>query len=94
MFPLVHNACVVTFIPIIIEHLTCLQNRIEEYVPSISTEFFSWIRNPYLNLAIANSLSFELCEEEELADISSARGLKLQHTQLPLDTFFISVMEE
>ena len=35
-----------------------------------------------------------MSEEEELADISRDRGLKLKHVQLPLDLFRIYVIEE
>ena len=92
MFPLVRKTCIKEMIPIIIEHLTSLENRIEEYFPSINVDEFDWIRNPFANLT--NPPNFELCEEEELASLSSDRGLKIKHTQLPLDEFWISVINE
>ena len=58
MFLLIHKACVEKIIPVIIEHLACLDNRIEEYVPSIGIENFDYICNPFVNLTIANHLSF------------------------------------
>ena len=94
MFPSVRKTCVTEMILIISEHLTCLQNKIEEYFPSISIEEFDWIRNPFLDLSVNNLSNFELREEEELASLSSDRGLKLKYSQLPLDAFWISVMEE
>ena len=94
MFPSVCKTCITKMIPIISEHLTCLENKIEEYFPSISIEEFDWIRNPFLDLSIINPSNSDLCEEEELASLSSDRGLKLKYAQLPLDTFWISVMEE
>ena len=81
-------------IPIIIEHFTYLENRFEEYVPTISITYFDWIHNPFVNLAITNPLCFQLREEEELADISSDHGLKLKHVQLPLYAFWTSAMDE
>ena len=79
MFPLVRKTSVEKKIPIIIEHLTCLENRIGEHFPSISIRNFDWNRNHFVNLTITNPLSFELREEEELADISSDHVLKLKH---------------
>ena len=64
-----------------------LENKIEEYFPSMSIEEFDWICNPFLDLSIINLSNFELCEEEELASLSSDCGLNLKYTQLPLDTF-------
>jgi len=94
MFPSVRKTCVTEMILIISEHLTCLENKIEEYFPSISIEEFDWIRDPFLDLSAINLSNFELSEEEELASLSSDRGLKLKYAQLPLDAFWISVMEE
>ena len=94
MFPSVRKTCFTEMIPIISAHLTCLENRIQEYFPSISIEEFDWIRNPFLDLSVTNLSNFQLCEEEELASLSSDRGLKLKYAQLPLATFWISVMEE
>ena len=38
MYPLVRNVFVEKMIPIVIEHLTYLENRIKEYFPSISNK--------------------------------------------------------
>ena len=38
MFPLVRKTGVKEMIPIIVEHLTCLGRRVEEYFPSISVD--------------------------------------------------------
>ena len=94
MFPSVRKTCVTEMIPIISEHLTCLENKIEEYFPSISIEEFDWVRNPFLDLSNINVSNFELCEEEELASLFSDRGLKLKYAQLLSDAFWISVLEE
>ena len=87
IFPLIHKTCVAKIIPIIVEHLTCLENGIEEYFPSISIEQFDWIHNPFIDLSIINFSNVKLCEEEELASLSSDCGLQFKYTQLPLDAF-------
>ena len=58
MFPSVRKTCVTVMILIISEHLTCLENKIEEYFPSISIEEFDWIRNPFLDLSVINLSKF------------------------------------
>ena len=93
-FPSVRITCLSEMILIISAHLTCLENRIQEYLPSISIKEFDWNRNPFLDSSVTNLFNFHLCEEEELASLSSDRGLKLKYAQLPLDAFWISVMEE
>ena len=94
MFPSVRKTYLTEMTLVISAHLTCLENRIQEYFPSISIKEFDWIRNPFLDLPVTNLSNFDLCEEEELASLSSDRGLKLKYPQLPLDAFWISVMEE
>ena len=94
IFPLVRKTCVTEIIPIIGKHLTYLENKIEQYFPSISIEEFDWIRNPFLDLSVINHYNFKLCKEEELASLSSNRTLKLNYAQLPMDAFWISVIGE
>ena len=48
MFPLVRKTFVKEIIPIIVEHLTCLEMRAEEYFPSNNVDEFDWIRNPFV----------------------------------------------
>ena len=90
-FPSVQKA---EMIPIIGEHLTCLENKIKQCFFSISIEEFDWIRNLFLDLSVINYYNYKLCEEEELASLLSDRALKLNYAQLPLDAFWISVMGE
>ena len=91
MFPLVRKSCAKEMIPIIVEHLTCLERRVE-YFPSINVDEFDWIRNPFVKLTDSSNLA--LFEEEELASLSSDRGLRMNHAELPLDAFWIYVMQE
>ena len=86
-FPLVHKTCVTEMIPNIGEHLTCLENKIEQYFPLISIEKFDLTCNPFLDLLVINHYNFKLCKENELASLSGDCALKLNYAQLPLDTF-------
>ena len=62
-FSLVQKTSVTEMIPIIGEHLTCLENKIKQYFFSISIEEFDWICNLFLDLSVI-VLSFKLGEEE------------------------------
>ena len=91
MFQLVCKTFVKEMIPIIVEHLTCLEMR-EEYFPSIYVDEFDWIRNPFVKLT--DSSNFALYKDEELSSLSTDRGLRVNHAELPLDAFWISIMQE
>jgi len=78
-------------IPIILEHLTCLETGVEDYFPSNNVDEFDWIRNPFVKLTDSN---FEMCEEKESASLSSDRGLRMNHAERPPDAFWISIMHE
>ena len=63
MFPSVRKTCLTEMILIISAHLTCLENRIQEYFPSISIEEFDWICNPFLDLLVTNLSNFHFYEK-------------------------------
>jgi len=45
------------------------------------------------DVKLTDSYNFAL-SEGELASLSSDRGLRMNHAELPLDTFWISIMKE
>ena len=51
----------------VIKHLKSLQDKIEKYFPTVSTENYKWVRNPFLPLDIHCILNLK--KEEELIDI-------------------------
>ena len=78
--------------PVVFQHLTTLEEKINFYFPSVKTGDYDWVRNPFIESSSRTGLL--LCEEEELACVSSDRGLKIKHAGLPIDTFWIAVKEE
>ena len=58
MFPSVRKTCLTEMILIISAHLRCLENRVQEYFPSISIDEFDWIRNPFLDLSVTSLSNF------------------------------------
>ena len=65
MFPLVRQSCIKKISPIVFQQLTTLEKKINFYFPSLKTDEYDWVRNPFTeNLSSTGLLS---CEEEELA---------------------------
>ena len=74
--------------------ISTLDNTLKKfnfYFPSLNTHEYDWVRNPFVESSSNTGLL--LCEEEELACISSDRGLKIKHVEVPIDTFWIAVKE-
>ena len=93
MFPLVPKKFIEEITPLISDHLTTLGERIDHYFPSLSSESYDWVRDPFAQTA-SNTNILTLKEEEELAELSSDRSLKLQHPEMFLDAFWIMTEKE
>jgi hypothetical protein len=74
-------------------HLEELQNKIEQYFPSLSTQVYDWVRDPVSEFS-AQPENLTLSKEEELCELQSDCTFKMRFTDLPLDKFWISVKEE
>ena len=92
MFPTMRTNCTKEIIPIVVEHLTALEENIDHYFPLLNTEKYDWLRNPFID--VPSNIGFKLCEEEELAIISSDRSLKIKLSAVDIDTFWISIQKE
>ena len=92
MFPTMRTNCTKEIIPIVVEHLTALEENIDHYFPSLNTEKYDWVCNPFVD--VPSNIGFKLCEEEELATISSDRSLKIKHSAVYIDIFWISIQKE
>ena len=77
--------------PLITNHLESLAKGLDKYFPSISLETYDWIRNPFVE---SMNVDFSLTEEEELAGISSDLTLRMKHSELNLDSFWILTAKE
>ena len=75
----------------IIKHLKFLLNKIEKCFPTVSTENYKWVRNPFLPMDIHCILNLK---EEELIDIRIDGNIKLLHREMPLDEFWIKIQNE
>ena len=92
MFPTMRTNCTKEIIPIVVEHLTALEENIDQYFPSLNTEKYDWLRNPFID--VPSNIGFKLCEEEELTIISSDRSLEIKLSVVDIDTFWISIQKE
>ena len=92
MFPTMRTNCTKEMIPIVVEHLEALEEKINHYFPSLNTENYDWVRNPFVDAP--SNIEFNLCEEEELATISSDRTLKIKHSEVDINIFWISIQKE
>ena len=89
MFPNIPEQMRIFLAPLVKIHLDLLQKAMKKYFPSITSETYDWIRNPFTN----DTSNWNLCleEEEELISLSSDRTLKIKHSEFHLDRFWISV---
>ena len=76
-------------VPSIIKHLKSLQDKIEKYFPTVSTENYKWVRNPFLLLDTHCILNLK--EEEDLIDTRHEGNIKLLHREMHLDEFWIKI---
>ena len=93
MFPLVGKDNSDSLVPLVVDHLTILEDKMNYYFPSINIEQNDWIRNPFIDISTYDA-GFSLIEEEELATISTDRGLKIKHKETSIEQFWISIKEE
>ena len=93
MFPLVAQTKCQEILPLILDHLTSLQGRIDHYFPTLSIEDYDWVRDPFLEILSREGI-FTLRKEEELTDIRHDRTLKLKYRDSSLDSFWVSIENE
>jgi len=92
MFPLVAKTNHTDIHPLILDHLDELHEKVGHYFPSLSTEKYDWVRNPFVEEKSTDIFTFQ--EEEELSDILNDRTLKLKYSQQNLNSFWIEIEKE
>ena len=93
MFPLVEQRKWKEILPLILDHLTTLQERIDHYFPELIVDDYDWIRNPFTKEPSSVG-QLSLREEEELTELFHDRTLKLKHSDVSLDSFWINIENE
>ena len=88
-FPWAENNEIIA--PLISQHLEILEGNIMKYFPDISVIKYDWLRNPFIQ---SNTQQLSLKEVEELTDIRNDRSLKLKHSEVSLETFWLEPKNE
>ncbi|XP_014782252.1 zinc finger BED domain-containing protein 5 [Octopus bimaculoides] len=92
MFPSVFKRNCQEIALLILNHLHTLLTNLDKYFPSISVDLYDWIRNPFVEFEPFEE-QFTLTEEE-LANVLNDRTLKLKHSELNLNAFWLLVEKE
>ncbi|XP_075454709.1 zinc finger BED domain-containing protein 5-like [Ascaphus truei] len=83
-----------TIMPLIYVHMESLAEKLVKYFPSLSSEEYDWVRNPFTNYSSSSENTLSLREEEQLIDLTCDRPLRIQFDVLALDAFWISMKTE
>nr|XP_006124427.1 creatine kinase S-type, mitochondrial [Pelodiscus sinensis] len=77
-------------IPLITSHLESLTEKLDQYFPSLSSEIYDYVRNPFVEFS-QHLLSLQ---EQQLTELQCDRTLKIKCSEMPLDVFWISIRRE
>jgi hypothetical protein len=80
-------------IPLIISHLESLTENLDQYFPSLSSEMYVWVRNPFVEFS-PNSQNLLSLQEEELTELQCNRTLKIKFNEVSPNVFWISIRKE
>ena len=98
MFPLLLQVQTQTkyeyVIPLITSHLGSLSEKLHKYFPSLSSDMYDWVRNPFTEFSPSTENLLSLQEEEELSELQCDRTLKMKFTEVLFDKFWISAKRE
>ncbi|KAJ4932883.1 hypothetical protein JOQ06_029722, partial [Pogonophryne albipinna] len=78
---------------VVAAHLRVLEERFASYFPPMN-EDFDWLRDPFNPLSLISATSLNSRAQDELAELSMDRSLKLKHGELRLDVFWLLVGHE
>ena len=62
MFPSVSKTHVKEMMPIIVDHLTTLEEKLRFYFPSLNVDHYDWIRNPFMEIPTDADLMVKLTQ--------------------------------
>ena len=97
MFPLLLQVQTQTkyeyVIPLITSHLGSLSEKLHKYFPSLSSDMYDWVRNPFTEFSPSTENLLSL-QEEELSELQCDRTLKTKFNEVLLDKFWISAKRE
>ncbi len=65
-------------IPLITSHLESLLEKLQKYFPSLSSDMYNWMRNPFTEFSVNTESLLSLQEEEELSELQCDRTLEMK----------------
>eukprot|EP00106_Octopus_bimaculoides_P008734 XP_014776176.1 PREDICTED: zinc finger BED domain-containing protein 5-like [Octopus bimaculoides] len=92
MFPSVFKRNWQEIALLILNHLHTLLTNLDKYFPSISVDQYDWIRNPFVVFESFEE-QFTLTKEEH-ACVLNNKTLKLNHSELNLNAFWLLIEKE
>jgi hypothetical protein len=72
--------------------LESLSDSLDQYFPSLSSEMYDWVRNPFVVFS-QNSQKYASMEEQ-FTELQCDRTLKIKSNKVPLNVFWISTRKE
>lgn len=93
MFPLTADTDTDNTSTLILEHLSVLEDKLQQYFPSLNVNECDWVRNPFV-VTTEDTKHLPLKEAEELAELQADRTLKLRFRETSLLQFWILVKQE
>jgi hypothetical protein len=81
-------------IPFIISHLESPTENLDQYFPSLSSEMYELVRNPFIEFSPNSQNLLSLQEEEQLTELQCDRTLKIKFNEVSPDVFWISIRKE
>jgi hypothetical protein len=79
------------FFPLIVSHLESVTDSLDQYFPSLSSEMYDWVRNPFVGFS-KDSLCMQ--KEEQLTELQRDRTLKMKFSEFALDVCWTSIRNE
>ncbi len=80
-------------IPLIASYLGSLSEKLDKYFPSLSSNTYDWVKNPFTEFSTSTENLLSL-QEEELNELQCDRTLKIKFNEESLDKFLISAKQE
>jgi hypothetical protein len=68
---------------LILEHLSVLEDKLQQYFPSFNVNEYDWVRNPFA-VTTADTKHLSLKEAEELAELQADRTIQLKFRKITL----------
>ncbi len=81
-------------IPLIISHLRSVRKKHDKYFPSLSSNTYDWVRNPFTESSPLTENLLSLQEDKKLNELQRDRTLKMKFNEVSLDKLWISAKQE